>query len=151
MMDEALEIKNAVKGYYDSWFHINKLYQDWAAAHGTQENILFTLIELLENPQGCSHASLCAALFLPKQTVSFIVGRLEKQGFVTQERWHEDHRTKLVRLTEKGAQYAAGLYNELETAELRAYGSLSSNQREAITTGLRLLSGALEKSFKNQT
>ena len=151
MKDEALQIKNAVKAYYDSWFHINKLYQDWAAAHGTQDNILFTLIELLDNPQGSSHAALCAALFIPKQTVSFIVGRLENQGLVTQERWYEDHRTKLVRLTEKGAQYAAGLSKELEAAEFRAYSSLSFNQREAVTAGLRLLSGALEKSFKNQT
>ena len=43
---------------------------------------------------------------MPKQTVSAIVKRLERNGYVTVEPSADDHRTNLILLTDKGQEYA---------------------------------------------
>ncbi|BDF58065.1 MarR family transcriptional regulator [Christensenellaceae bacterium] len=147
-MDQTAQIRSEIDEYYENWFRINRAYEDWAQRHGTSDNVLFTLHTISScGDEGCTQQKICSALLLPKQTVSFILSKLEKQGLVQRKPNPKDRRNNLVLLTESGWEYAQDMLAALEAAEVRAYRSMNEDQRKALLDGYAALTAALEKSF----
>jgi DNA-binding MarR family transcriptional regulator len=145
-MDEPLRLQEWIERNYEDWYRINRCYDVWAARHGVQENTLNILRELRAKEEGCTQTALCGRLALPKQTVSFALAKLERQGYLQREEG-EDRRNKCVHLTPQGRQYAGRLLGELAAAEARAYGSLSPEDLRAVVQGMHALANALEQSL----
>ncbi len=146
-MDQTEQIKNEINSYYENWFRVNYAYTNWALRHGTSENMIFVLYEISVAGEGCTQQKLCKRLLLPKQTISFLLAKLEKQGFLYREENPKDRRNKLVFLTESGEEYAKDILRKLEEAEIKAYKSMTAAQRKAVTDGLRSLADALTENF----
>ena len=140
-------ISQYLKVYYESWFRINNAYNIWAQKRGVNYNTLFVLYEVYNNSINCTQRSICENLVLPKQTVSTILDRLEKEEYVYREINERDRRNKIVILTIKGEKFASELLAELEKAEVEAYNNLSKEERYAVTKGLYVFAKAIEKSF----
>lgn len=146
-----MELRDYVESYYRHWFHIEQIYVQWAQRHGIQANVLFALQSLYHAEEGQTQQEICKKLSMPKQTVSFFLQSLEREGLVCRREDPADRRRKLVLLTEAGRRETAPLVEEMEAAEQAAYGSLNEKQRRAVDQGLRLLAQALEKSFLEKT
>ena len=146
-MKQNEEIRKEIDLYYENWFKINYAYSSWAQSHGTSENMILSLYEIASAKDGCTQQSLCRKLLLPKQTISFILHKLEKQGFLFRKENPHDRRNKLVFLTEEGKAYADDVLTKLEQAEIKAYQSMTAAQRKTVTQGLRMLADALSEQL----
>lgn len=146
-MNSNEKLRKEIDAYYENWFRLNKAYAAWAQRRGTTDNLLFALYEIFSAPDGCTQQMICKKLFLPKQTVSFLLAKLEKQGYITRTENLKDRRNKLVFLTKEGEKYAHETLGALDRAEIRAYKSMEPHMREAFNEGLRAFADALTKSF----
>ncbi len=147
-MDDSKTIRAEIDMYYQNWFRLNEAYSIWAQKHGTTYNLLFTLYEISVAEEGCTQQMICRKLCLPKQTVSFLLAKLEKQGHVFRRENPKDRRNKLVFLTESGAQYAHALLGALDEAEIRAYRIMPPETRKAFTDGLQAFADAVTQSLE---
>jgi DNA-binding MarR family transcriptional regulator len=146
-MDSKDRIAEQIDSYYESWFEINSIYHVWAKRHGIQDTTLFVLYVIYNSAPHCTQNQICSKLVLPKQTVSLALSGLEKDGYIFREADPEDRRNKLVKLTEKGKDFAASILEELKSAEIEAFNEMSQEQRSAIVESFKLLSGSLSKSL----
>jgi len=82
-MEHIEQIRREIDEYYENWFRINRAYDRWAQRHGTSDNTLFALYTISAcGDRGCTQRHICNEILLPKQTVSFILSKLEKQGLL---------------------------------------------------------------------
>lgn len=141
------EVRKDIDAYYESWFRINQAYSVWAQQHGTTDNMIFTLYEIFSSEEGCTQQQICQKLFLPKQTISFLLSKLEKKGYILRRENPGDRRNKLVAFTQEGRKYAQQLLSELDYAEVRAFLGMTSEERRAVSAGLRSFAEAISRSF----
>ncbi|WP_066646723.1 MarR family winged helix-turn-helix transcriptional regulator [Christensenella timonensis] len=147
-MEHIEQIRREIDEYYENWFRINRAYDRWAQRHGTSDNTLFTLYTISAcGDRGCTQRHICNEILLPKQTVSFILSKLEKQGLLRRREDPADRRNNLVFLTAEGKAYADRLLSALEDAEIRAYQRMNAAQRKALMDGYAALAAAIEQSF----
>lgn len=124
------QIKNAIDSYYDFWFSLNALYENWAKKRGLTANALFTLYTIHRFPAACTQHLICEKLQLPKQTVNAILDTFEKSGYVVKEVLKTDRRNKRLLLTANGEKYAGKLLDELYSFEFNAFSAMHTKQRE---------------------
>jgi len=151
MRDTRKKMLQYIDSYYDSYYRINEVYYAWAAEHEIQDTTLFVLTEIFKEKDGCTQSLVSENLGYPKQTVSFIMNRLERDGIIIRTKSPEDKRNNIVRFTEKGRIYAEKLVAEMQNAEVEAYRGMTPEERETVTQGLRILAEALEGSFAKIT
>ena len=146
------DIIQNIKNYYDVYWGINSIYENWAKHHDLTINSLFTLYLIYENPEHCTLSFLCEKLLFPKQTINTILDSFEDKGYLTRETSANDKRSKNILLTKAGGQYAASLLTELLNFEQEAFLQMSSAEREGMMNGnfafYHNLKEALEKSEK---
>ena len=87
---------------------------------------------------------------LPKQTVSFILSGLERQGYIRRHQNERDHRNKSVQITPAGEAALYPVLDSLSAAEEQAYCLLSEEQRQAITEGHQLLLRAMRQAMAGE-
>ncbi|AZV56523.1 MarR family transcriptional regulator [Clostridium sp. AWRP] len=145
-MNEKNEVNELLSTYYESWFKINEIYRIWSKKHGIQDTVLFILY-VIEGSPCCSQNEICDKLCLPKQTVSLILSRLEKKGYISRKLDSEDRRNKVVNFTEQGSKYAKGILEQLKASEVEALSNMSKEQRRTMVESFCLLSDLLAKSL----
>lgn len=147
-MDNKEKIVEQIDSYYDSWFKMNSIYHDWAKRHSIDDTMLFVLYVIKNSVPYCTQSQICNTLFLPKQTISQILFKLEKQGYIEKEIKAEDHRNKIIRFTEKGNCFAIPILEELKSAEIEAFNGIPYKNRVNIIESLAVLTRALSKRLK---
>ncbi|WP_102379777.1 MarR family winged helix-turn-helix transcriptional regulator [Raoultibacter timonensis] len=108
-----------IDNMYEDFFHMDYLYGEFAKRYGESYYSMSVLFVLGENPEGISQKSLCAELFLPKQTISSIVGTFERRGLATHRTDEADKRSKLHVLTAEGKRRCDEIMGDLRGIELR--------------------------------
>lgn len=149
-MAEIEKMLEYIDSYYDSYYRIDYLYYEWAADHGIQDTTMFVLNEIYMEKDECTQKQVTENLGYPKQTVSFIMNKLERQGIITREKSPHDQRNNIVKLTESGKRLADKLIKEMKQAEIEAYKNMTEEERVLVTEGLKTLADALEKSFRKK-
>ncbi|GFZ31643.1 MarR family transcriptional regulator [Clostridium zeae] len=147
-MNDKREFDTLIESYYESWFEINNIYHVWAREHGIQDTTLFVFYIIKNSSDGCTQNKICSKLLLPKQTVSLILSGLEKDGYIFREVNPEDRRNKIVKLTEKGEEFAKPILEEMKQLEIRAFNKMSLEQRRSVVEGFKILSDSLADSFQ---
>lgn len=147
-MDSKEKIIKQIDSYYDSWFEINSIYHAWAKTHGIEDTTLFVLYVIKNTVPYCTQSQICNKLFLPKQTISQTLSKLEKDGYILKEINVEDRRNKIIKFTEKGSHFARSVLEELKLAEIEAFNRISQEHRMSIVESFALLTDSLNKSFK---
>ncbi|ADK14609.1 MULTISPECIES: MarR family winged helix-turn-helix transcriptional regulator [Clostridium] len=145
-MNEENEVAELLSDYYESWFKINEIYRIWSKKHGIQDTVMFILYVIEVSPC-CSQNEICDKLCLPKQTVSLILSRLEKKGYISRKLDPEDRRNKVVSFTEQGSKYAKEILEQLKASEVEALSNMSQEQRRTMVESFCLLSDLLTKSL----
>lgn len=149
-MAETEKMLEYIDSYYDSYYRIDFLYYEWAADHGIRDTEMFVLYEIYMEKEECTQKQVAENLGYPKQTVSYILSKLEKQEIIYREKSPYDQRNNTIKLTENGKKIADQLIREMKQAEIEAYQNMTEEQRVLVTEGLKTLANALENSFQKK-
>lgn len=100
-------------------------YEMYARKHGLTAKELFVLDIIWFSPNGCLQSAVCERLSATKQTVSAIIKKLLKQGFLSLTESETDRRNKIVRFTNAGLEYTKKIIPPAAHAEIDAMSELS--------------------------
>lgn len=120
-------------------------YTRCARRHGLTTNELFVLDIIFFSPDGCPQSCICERMSATKQTISAIVKKFLKAGFVTLSEDEKDRRNKTVRFTAKGVEYAKKIILPAAEAEIDAMAALAETEDVAGLVRLTALFSDLMK------
>ena len=89
---------------------------------GLPTNVSMVLVHLHLHPEDSEPAAVAAANYFPRQTITFILDLLEREGLAVRQPHPNDRRRKLVVLTSKGKDKAEEMVRDMiafESAALR--------------------------------
>lgn len=112
-------IEKLIDNMYEDFFHMDHLYGEFAKRFGESYYSMAVLFLLGKNPEGISQKNLASELFLPKQTVSSILGSFEKRGYAAHRQDEADGRSKLHFLTDEGTLHYREIADTLHAIEIR--------------------------------
>lgn len=105
----------------------------------------FLTLRVLDQAGGqCSMGSLAAAVMQSAAAMTGIVDRLLARDLVTRERYPQDRRSVVVRLTDHGRALLAEAHGNRRRQEQRLLGSLSPEERRCIRAVLSKMVEAVE-------
>lgn len=100
-------------------------YTSYARKYGLTTNELFVLDIIWFSPDGCLQYEICERMSATKQTISAIIKKFWKQGYVSLTESETDRRNKIIRFTEAGTAYAAQIIPPAARAENLAMAELA--------------------------
>ena len=123
------------------------VYSKYAKQHGLTTNELFVLDILWFAPDGCTQTEICERLSSNKQTITAIVTRFWKKGYVTYNEVIQDRRNKRILFTEAGRSYAADIIPNAADAENLAMAELGLSKIAELVDLTMTLTRGMEKYF----
>ena len=143
--------RNTVKPYVNTYCRLRDVqyaaYTSYAKAHGLTTNELFVLDILWFAPDGCLQSDICQRMSATKQTISAIVKKFLKQGYVSLTESQTDRRHKIISLTPKGQAYAERIIVPAANAELDAMAVLSEQDAAELIRLTTLFSQKMKEKF----
>ena len=121
--------REEVRTYVNQYCRLRDLqfaaYELYARKHNLTAKELFVLDILWFSPKGCLQTEICQRLSATKQTVSAIIKKFFKKGYVSLTESKADRRNKIVRFTDAGFAYCKEIIPAAANAEIDAMGELS--------------------------
>lgn len=125
------------------WRKMDVIYNQYAESQNLTVNLIDT-IDVIHDKQPCPQKDIQDALLLPKQTVSFLVKKLEKTGIVQMVQGEEDRRQRLVSLTKDGKKRAERIIRDFVGREEAAMDVLSGKEQKEMNALLTRFVTGLE-------
>ena len=122
-------------------------YEIYARKHGLTAKELFVLDIIWFSPDGCLQSEICERLSATKQTISAIIKKFLKQGYVSLTESETDRRNKVIRFTDEGAEYARRIIPPAAEAEIDAMSVLSENDIAELVRITDLFSYCMREKF----
>lgn len=123
------------------------VYESYARKHGLTAKELFVLDLIWFAPEGCLQSEICERLSATKQTVSAIIRKFLKQGYVMLTESETDRRNKIIRLTSEGKKYVRKIIQPAAKAEIDAMAELPDKYILELVRITELFSGYMKKNF----
>ena len=124
-------------------------YELYARRHNLTAKELFVLDILWFAPEGCLQADICERLSATKQTISAIIKKFLKKGYVTLTESETDRRNKIIRFTEAGMEYTRAIIPPAAQAENDAMAELSGEQQAELVRLTNLFSEQMRLKFQS--
>lgn len=124
-------------------------YEMYARKHNLTAKELFVLDLIWFSPDGCFQSEICERLSATKQTVSAIIKKFLKLGYVSLTQSQTDRRNKIIRFTDAGAEYAGGIIPAAAEAEINAMGALPAEDVVCLVRLTEQFSQNMKNSFEN--
>lgn len=143
------EVRNHVNQYgrlRDVQFAAYELY---ARKHNLTAKELFVLDILWFSPDGCLQTDICERLLATKQTVSAIVKKFMKKGYVSLTESKIDRRNKIIRFTSEGTEYVRRIIPPAAEAEIDAMAEMSGEDIAELVRLTTLFSRHMKEKFEN--
>ncbi len=141
--------RKEVNKYVNLYCHLRDVqyaaYTKWARKHNLTTNELFVLDIIWFEPNGCSQAYICERMSATKQTVSAIVRKFLKLGYLTLTEDAKDRRNKVIHFTDKGYEYTKKIIPPAAKAENDAMAELDKRENIAQLVHLTSLFSDLMK------
>ena len=118
-----------------------------ARRHGLTAKEEFVLNIIWFSPDGCLQSEICERLSATKQTVSAIIKKFLKKGYVSLSESESDRRNKIVRFTDAGIAYAGKIIPPAAKAEIDAMAELSEKDIAELVRLTTLFSLCMRKKF----
>lgn len=129
------------------WGKFDKVYFKLLQRHNLSYNGYLVVEELLQQTDGIEPAVLADRLNIPRQTMTFVLDHLEKDGVLNRLPHPADRRKKLVRLSDVGYGWGKAIADDILERECRAMAALSTVEQESLLAIYGKLSTAFEQSF----
>ncbi len=141
-----------IRKYVNQYCHLRDVqyaaYTQCARKHNLTTNELFVLDIIWFNPEGCPQSYICERMSATKQTISAIIKKFLKLGYVTLTEDKNDRRNKIIRFTDNGYIYAEGIIPPVANAEISTMAELSKKENIAELVRLTtLFSDLMKKKF----
>lgn len=122
-------------------------YELYARKHSLTAKELFVLDIIWFTPDGCLQSNICERLSATKQTVSAIIKKFLKKGYVSLTESETDRRNKIVRFTKEGMEYTRKIIPPAANAEIDAMAELSSEDIAELVRLTTLFSHCMREKF----
>lgn len=142
--EEIRSYVNRYCGLRDVQFAAYELY---ARKHDLTAKELFVLDIVWFAPDGCLQSEICERLSATKQTISAIVKKFRKLGYISLTESETDRRNKIVRFTDAGKKYAARLIPPAADAEIDAMAELDGRDIAELVRLTAQFSEYMKKKF----
>lgn len=123
-------------------------YELYARRFGLTAKELFVLDIIWFAPEGCLQSEISERLSATKQTVSAIVKKFWKLGYLTMTESETDRRNKIVRFTEAGVEYAGRIIPPAAEAEIDAMAELDGKDIAELVRLTTLFSEQMKTKFQ---
>jgi len=130
---------------------IERRIRDLAGQSGIPPHHFFVLERLALHGGSAPLAELLKELGLPKQSATYILDRLEKNGMIERQKDTHDRRRLNMVLTEAGDSFVRKHFKPFYDAMLEAISGVPQKERKAMTNGLRTLLNGLQDSGEEET
>ena len=102
--------REKVRAYVNQYCKLRDIqfsaYELYARKYGLTAKELFVLDIIWFAPQGCLQSEICQRMSATKQTISAIIKKFWKQGYLSIAESETDRRNKVIRFTQEGKEYA---------------------------------------------
>ena len=143
--------REEVRRYVNEYCHLRDVqtaaYELYARKHGLTAKELFVLDIIWFAPDGCLQSDISERLSATKQTVSAIIKKFWKQGYISLTESESDRRNKIVRFTEAGMEYVRKIIPPAANAEIDAMAELDGKDIEELVRITTLFSDWMAKKF----
>lgn len=119
---------SGVSLFTKQWRALQNIYNQYARELGLTTNFIDVLDVLYEN-QPCTQKDVMDTLFLPKQTVSFVIKKLSQRGYIHLQPDSSDKRRNVIVFTPNGASYAKKIIKPFINREEQAMNALSKKKQ----------------------
>lgn len=123
-------------------------YELHARKHNLTSKELFVLDIIWFAEDGCLQSEICERLSATKQTVSAIIKKFWKLGYVSLTEAENDRRNKIVRFTDAGRKYAKNIIPPAASAEIDAMAELDEKDIVEMVRITTLFSNCMKKKFE---
>lgn len=139
------------RGYVNQYCRLRDMqfaaYESYARKRNLTAKELFVLDLIWFAENGCLQSEICERLSATKQTVSAIVKKFLKKGYVTLTESETDRRNKIIRLTKAGEEYAKKIIQPAADAEIEAMGELPDEDIAELARLTDMFSRRMKKKF----
>lgn len=143
--------REEVRRYVNEYCHLRDVqtaaYELYARKHGLTAKELFVLDIIWFAPDGCLQSDISERLSATKQTVSAIIKKFWKQGYLSLTESETDRRNKIVRFTETGMEYTRKIIPPAADAEIDAMAELDGKDIAELVRITTLFSDWMAKKF----
>lgn len=122
-------------------------YELHARKHSLTAKELFVLDIIWFAPDGCMQSEICERLSATKQTVSMIIKKFWKLGYLSLTEATTDRRNKIVRFTEAGKEYAKKIIPPAAKAEINAMAKMSGEDIKELIRLTEIFSEHMKNEF----
>lgn len=145
--------REEVRVYVNQYCHLRDVqfaaYELHARKHNLTAKEEFVLNIIWFSEDGCLQSEICERLSATKQTVSAIIKKFWKMGYLSLTESETDRRNKIVRFTEAGWAYAGKIIPPVASAEIDAMAELdlAGEDIAELVRLTTLFSNQMEKKF----
>ena len=143
------EVRNYVNQYCmlrDVQFAAYELY---ARKYNLTAKELFVLDILWFAPDGCLQSEICERLSATKQTISAIIKKFWKLGYVSLTESEVDRRNKIIRFTESGRDYVSRIIPPAAVAEIDAMAEMHDKDIKELVRITTIFSEYMKNKFSD--
>ena len=123
-------------------------YELYARKYGLTAKELFVLDIIWFSENGCLQSEISERLSATKQTVSAIVKKFWKLGYLSLTESETDRRNKIVRFTEAGMEYTREIIPPAASAEIDAMAELNGEDIAELVRLTTLFSEQMKAKFQ---
>ena len=123
-------------------------YELYARKYGLTAKELFVLDIIWFSEDGCLQSEISERLSATKQTISAIVKKFWKLGYLSLTESAVDRRNKIVRFTEAGMEYTRKIIPPAASAEIDAMAELSGEDIAELVRLTTLFSEQMKAKFQ---
>ena len=106
-------------------------------------NVCITLMYLHLHPDIFEPAAMAQNVLFPRQTMTFILDTVEKQGLAVRKPHPNDRRRKIIQLTPKGRKLATAMIKDFLYFEGKALRAITGSEHNALKASLNRYADAL--------
>lgn len=143
--------REEVRAYVNQYCKLRDIqyaaYELHAKKHNLTAKELFVLDLVWFAEGGCLQSEICERLSATKQTVSAIIKKFWKQGYLSLTESETDRRNKIVRFTEAGKKYAGKIIPPAANAEIDAMAQLAEEDIIELVRITTIFSNYMKKHF----
>lgn len=143
--------REKVRNYVNQYCKLRDIqfaaYELYARKYNLTAKELFVLDIIWFAPDGCLQSEICERLSATKQTVSAIIKKFWKLGYLSLTESKTDRRNKVIRFTEAGIDYTKEIIPPAANAEIDAMAELSEGDISELIRITTLFSEQMEKKF----
>ncbi len=143
--------REEVRSYVNQYCRLRDIqyaaYELYARKHNLTAKELFVLDIIWFAEDGCLQSEICERLSATRQTISAIIKKFWKSGYLSLTEAENDRRNKIVRFTDTGRKYAKNIIPPAASAENDAMAELDEKDIIEMIRITTIFSNYMKQKF----